>query len=236
MATLGTEGQSAAATLAISLLAATLYAAPARAVSGSFNFSINPEENFSTKDFNSTTGGFTTTVSDPVTGAFEPAAGGLNATSQGLCAWSYTGTTGGRCGYNVSDGASTGSGLTGFTLSFNQFVYLDSIQISQFAPSTGTTALSNATINFYNPSSGQTAAFSITGPNTTYNFSTLFGVSAGTELFVTTDALTAASNGGVFRIQSLSVSDVPGPLPLLGVGAAFGWSRKLRKKIKQASA
>ena len=25
---------------------------------------------------------------------------------------------------------------------------------------------------------------------------------------------------------------VPGPLPLLGVGAAFGYSRKLRKRIK----
>jgi MYXO-CTERM domain-containing protein len=24
---------------------------------------------------------------------------------------------------------------------------------------------------------------------------------------------------------------VPGPLPLLGVGAAFGWSRRLRKRI-----
>jgi MYXO-CTERM domain-containing protein len=24
---------------------------------------------------------------------------------------------------------------------------------------------------------------------------------------------------------------VPGPLPLLGAGAAFGWSRRLRKRI-----
>ena len=29
--------------------------------------------------------------------------------------------------------------------------------------------------------------------------------------------------------------DVPGPLPLLGVGAAFGFSRKLRKRIKGAT-
>ncbi|MCP9860405.1 hypothetical protein KBZ33_15705 [Cyanobium sp. Cruz-8D1] len=26
-------------------------------------------------------------------------------------------------------------------------------------------------------------------------------------------------------------ASVPGPLPLLGAGAAFGWSRKLRKRI-----
>jgi hypothetical protein len=31
-------------------------------------------------------------------------------------------------------------------------------------------------------------------------------------------------------------TDVPGPLPLLGAGAAFGWSRRLRQRMKQASA
>lgn len=29
---------------------------------------------------------------------------------------------------------------------------------------------------------------------------------------------------------------VPGPLPILGVVAAFGWSRKLRNRIKAAKA
>jgi hypothetical protein len=28
---------------------------------------------------------------------------------------------------------------------------------------------------------------------------------------------------------------VPGPLPILGIGAAFGFSRKLRKRIKLAA-
>jgi hypothetical protein len=32
----------------------------------------------------------------------------------------------------------------------------------------------------------------------------------------------------------LTVNPVPGPLPLLGVGAAFGYSRKLRKRIKSS--
>ena len=31
-------------------------------------------------------------------------------------------------------------------------------------------------------------------------------------------------------------TDVPGPLPLLGAGAAFGWSRRLRQRVRQASA
>ena len=33
-------------------------------------------------------------------------------------------------------------------------------------------------------------------------------------------------------IPSQNASDVPGPLPILGVAAAFGFSRKLRKRIK----
>ena len=31
-------------------------------------------------------------------------------------------------------------------------------------------------------------------------------------------------------------TEVPGPLPLLGAGAAFGWSRRLRQRVRQASA
>jgi hypothetical protein len=235
MITLHASGRGVAASLAISLVTAVLYAAPARAVTGSFNFSIDPEVNFSSRAFNSSTGGFTATVSSPVASGFQPATGGLNASSQGLCAWSSTGTTAGRCGYNVAGGAPSGSGLRGFTLSFNQFVFLDSFQISQFAPSTGATPVNNASMNFHSSSSGQTVAFNITGPGTTYTFSTPLSVAAGADLFITTSGLTSSSNGGVFRMQSLSVSDVPGPLPLLGVGAAFGWSRKLRRKMKQSA-
>jgi len=33
-----------------------------------------------------------------------------------------------------------------------------------------------------------------------------------------------------------TVFTVPGPLPLLGVGAAFGYSRTLRKRIKRGQA
>jgi hypothetical protein len=36
-------------------------------------------------------------------------------------------------------------------------------------------------------------------------------------------------NGELLQLTPVSS---PGPLPLLGVGAAFGYSRKLRKRIK----
>ena len=44
-----------------------------------------------------------------------------------------------------------------------------------------------------------------------------------------------ATKEGFFGIDNLTIGKpVPGPLPLLGVGAAFGFSRKLRKRIKSA--
>lgn len=36
-------------------------------------------------------------------------------------------------------------------------------------------------------------------------------------------------------VMTISTSEVPGPLPLLGVGAAFGWSRRLRRLCRRGS-
>ena len=45
-----------------------------------------------------------------------------------------------------------------------------------------------------------------------------------------------ATNQGAFSLDNLTIGKpVPGPLPLLGVGAAFGFSRKLKKRIKSAT-
>jgi hypothetical protein len=38
-------------------------------------------------------------------------------------------------------------------------------------------------------------------------------------------------NNESFVIINNFIADVPGPLPLLGVGAAFGWSRRLRSRV-----
>jgi hypothetical protein len=35
-------------------------------------------------------------------------------------------------------------------------------------------------------------------------------------------------------VPSLTLTEVPGPLPILGAAAAFGWSRKLRKRLKSS--
>jgi len=43
----------------------------------------------------------------------------------------------------------------------------------------------------------------------------------------------AANSSLKYAVASLVPAPVPGPLPILGVGAAFGFSRKLRKRIKK---
>ncbi len=55
--------------------------------------------------------------------------------------------------------------------------------------------------------------------------------------FSTFTATLNVTTGNVSAVTSLVSSDapVPGPLPILGAGAAFGFSRKLRRRINQAA-
>ena len=73
---------------------------------------------------------------------------------------------------------------------------------------------SGTTNNFYTTSNGFVAL------NTFRNNSTY---SSGPSSYPTLDIS--------FGATSSPPTEVPGPLPLLGVGAAFGWSRRLRKRI-----
>jgi len=61
---------------------------------------------------------------------------------------------------------------------------------------------------------------------------------AGNGLYYgTTIAGGTNGNGSIFAFDS-GVRDsnpVPGPLPVIGIGAAFGWSRQLRRRVTQAS-
>jgi hypothetical protein len=60
-------------------------------------------------------------------------------------------------------------------------------------------------------------------------------VAANTPLVVSTSGTLSGTNSGVFRINNLQVEEVvPGPLPLLGVGTAFQFSRRLRKRLNLA--
>ena len=41
---------------------------------------------------------------------------------------------------------------------------------------------------------------------------------------------TTNGRGDIGAVQL--AASVPGPLPLLGIGAAFGWSRRLRRRLR----
>lgn len=45
---------------------------------------------------------------------------------------------------------------------------------------------------------------------------------------------TGALGSWSLNLQGSTPASVPGPLPLLGAGAAFGWSRRLRKRSRAA--
>jgi len=67
---------------------------------------------------------------------------------------------------------------------------------------------------------------------------TFFGITSGLSIKSIAIGLPngQATNLGTFGIDNLTIGKpVPGPLPLLGVGAAFGFSRKLKKRIKSAT-
>ena len=210
----------ACATASLTLAAGSAHAAQ----SVTFTTTSPAAENNPSKNFLSSPSGVNFTVTNPNSVFDSP--GGVNTTSSGLCAWASVGTTGGRCGFNVSDGFS-GVELTQLQGTFDKPVILTSFTIGQAsAGNTGTT------LQFLAGSLSETFNISTTAPQT-YSFTTPFQLAAGETLDIfSSGSNTIGTNGGFFRISSLDAVDVPGPLPLLGGAAALGWSRKLRHKIK----
>jgi hypothetical protein len=119
--------------------------------------------------------------------------------------------------------------------------------------SSGTNKLLNYSGNLTGDNGTQWAmSLAATNPvssSTTTGFPTLLGQQATTptQLFnadvSTTDfsneVIANATGNGVTqfsnRLNQQNPSEVPGPLPLLGAGAAFGFSRKLRNRVKLAA-
>jgi hypothetical protein len=65
----------------------------------------------------------------------------------------------------------------------------------------------------------------------TFNGETLAGLGFTTSGLIGTWSLTGTSETIQVVLGNPPSAAVPGPLPLLGIGAAFGWSRRLRKRI-----
>ena len=86
--------------------------------------------------------------------------------------------------------------------------------------------LLNGSFNFLSDQDGETGTAS-------------FAVVAGDVFGFSIDGNDGLAGPGIATISNFSAPDssapVPGPLPLLGVGAAFGYSRRLRRRISLAN-
>jgi hypothetical protein len=74
----------------------------------------------------------------------------------------------------------------------------------------------------------------LTAGNTIYTFTPSILVAANTAItvgFQCTGTCAGISGSGQFWISDVIV-EVPAPLPLIGTGAAFAWTRRLRRRIK----
>ena len=210
--------------IAVSLLAGAMICMPAMASPIVFDLSVDPESNF--PSYSKTVSGLTLSIGNPqATSNILPAAGGLNSAPTGFCAFLQVGAAGSRCFYGPPE-IPTGNKFTGFELSFNSEVTLQSLLISRLV------AVVNPTITFTSGTSTQT--FSNFADGDTLTFSTPFTVSANTVINVITDGTGVSPNtDGVFRMNNLTV--VPGPLGILGATTAFNFSRKLRRATRKSS-
>ena len=68
---------------------------------------------------------------------------------------------------------------------------------------------------------------------TNYTTANGLGANSMSRVYTSDGNVYAATDGGV-SIAQLPSTPVPGPLPVFGAVAAFGFSRKLRKRVKLA--
>lgn len=159
---------------------------------------------------------------DNAVGIDIPPAGGISGNSNGFCAFlqNSTGNGGRRCGFLNTNGGTDNSSVTSVDFTFNRSVFLKSFEVQAFND------LQSAIMTF-----GGSTPFTITGVGVN-NFAPKYFVAANTPISLQTSSVVfATGQSGAIRLDNIVVEDVPGPLPLLGISAAFAYGRKLRKKF-----
>ena len=228
---------SAAAVLGTSVALLSGQAAEAR--TAVIQFTSDPRKTTTTRDF--TDNGITVTADNAVGANLDTNAGfgtgGINTDlKNGLCSYLESGDPA-KCQY----GPASGVYLYGYDLTVDTAVDFRSFDITRGR------GLSSGTITFSAPGvADQTFSFENptgTGQNVFPKvFAPGFFVNAFVPVTVrTTGVVIDDSAGGSFRINNLEIAEVeiaevPAPMPLLGAAAAFGWSRRMRRRISQGSA
>lgn len=204
---------------------ATLFALAAFAPVHASTFNFSTPTNTSSPTAERTVDGLKFTLSNP---NWTPGlTNGIRTGTEGICVWAQVGSQGGRCDANVSDGFANAV-LAGLQGSFDKPTVLKSFYVGQFAPTTMTDASIQFKLGSTVLSTVNITSFGL------YSLPSPIVLDAGQTLeMITTSTLPSGNtNGGVFRILSFDAQEVPGPLPLLGSGVAFGFSRKLRRRIQ----
>jgi hypothetical protein len=169
--------------------------------------------------------------------------------------FSYTGFVSTDPGQNIVNMAESGVGglqhtigmmnTSGWTSASNTFNYTITVSgvnvLDQWAATGGSSILGSgftstvtATNSAPSPNpNGAVNAFSTVGSPSTFTNGTI--TSAFTNTFnVSSQGFTTFDNSLTQKVPT-PPSSVPGPLPILGAGAAFGFSRRIRSRIKAAA-
>lgn len=176
----------------------------------------------------------------------------INASEAGLCAyWSKNSNNNSAC----NNFAGTSYNGLSFTVSASQRLYnvrLASLVIG--GPRSGSYATGGATdtiISTFSGASGSSGTYSQIPASGTFDFSgsPIIADSQNRILLCSTPDINSQactgnilngsngiSNTSFYTISSMTFTyEVPGPLPLLGAGAAFGWSRRLRRRTHRSN-
>jgi hypothetical protein len=168
------------------------------------------------------------TTFDPTTASTPTGVGGFTGGGNALATYTkaklrltFTGTT---TPQTFSNFLLSGQGIT------------TPLTFGNLTASTSGTRVESAFVNLDSSVSGGSLNFS----QNTISFQIPAGIALGSSLIVDiqyADALENNINTSVadFTTTAATSSSVPGPLPLLGAGAAFGFSRTLRKRIKASA-
>ncbi len=158
--------------------------------------------------------------------------GYVQATTTGLCVFANTTDGVHRCGLGVDNPTATNYDNIGispnFPISYTGFSIqqvLNSGSIDPTPPGTGEIFVRRGS-----PSGTLLETINISSlsvPTAVIPFSMPYSFAAGEQIF-----FQASGSNSSIRLGKLEA--VPGPLPLLGAGAAFGWSRRLRVRARGA--
>lgn len=208
---------------------------PAHALVSTFTLKNASPSNTPVSSYTETVNGIQLTVKNAV-GTDIPTAGGISGNANGLCVWLQNSagpsTPNQRCGYAISTvpGATVNSQLSSVQFEFDKPVYLKDFQL-RFNDVVSTDLV------FTGPNSFTFAGATAPVMPTLFSFPVNFTLAANTPITFSTSNLTLSGGftSGALRMSDFSVEEVPAPLPVLGAVAAFGYSRRLRQRIKTVS-